>query len=153
MFGGDFGAFRTQNRSFFDRNNPIYKEMKNLAELRKEYIHLRLGRQYLREIAAENEEFHLPTAGEDRCKEIIAWSRILSQEEFLLAVNCELKKGQRARVIIDNELHEPGDKFVCIYSSNQEQLGEELEIIKADEFNNYIEFEVPAQGRTVFKSA
>jgi glycosidase len=92
MFGGDFGAFRTRNRSFFDQKNPIYQDIKRFADLRKEYIHLRIGRQYLRKIAdLDAQNFHFPTAGEERCSENIAWSRIFSQEEFLLAANCNLE--------------------------------------------------------------
>jgi len=153
MFGGEFGAFRTRNRSFFDRENHIYKEMKKLAELRKEYINLRLGRQYLREISdLENDNFHLPSAGKERCTEIIAWSRIFSQDEFLLAINCELERSQKSKVIIDNELHQPGEKFVCVYSADENQIGKELKIKEADEWKKYIEIDLPAKGRAIYKS-
>jgi len=153
MFGGEFGAFRTQNRSFFDQNNPIYQEMKNLAELRKKYLNLRIGRQYLREISNDKEvNFHLPTANGGRCTEIIAWSRILSQEELLLAINCELEREQSSKVIVDNDLHELGDKFICLYSSDQEQIGKELEVIKGEQGNNCLEIDLAAKGRIIYQS-
>jgi glycosidase len=153
MFGGEFGAFRTQNRSFFDQNNPIYQEMKKLAELRKEYLNLRIGRQYLREVSNYKDvNFHFPQAGADRCKEIIAWSRILSQEEFLLAINCELKKEQSSKVIVDNELHKLGDKFICLYSSKKNEIGNEIEVIKGDRGNNCLEINLAAKGRIIYKS-
>ena len=153
MFGGEFGAFRTRNRSFFNSKHPVYQEMKKLAELRNEYIHLRLGRQYLREISdLKNKDFHLPQADQTRCREIIAWSRIFSQDEFLLAVNCELDRAQKAKVLIDSEIHLPGEKFVCVYSSNQKKIGEELEIKAADQGKNYLELDIPAKGRAIYKS-
>jgi len=153
MFGGNFGAFRTRNKSFFDRDNPLYKEIKKLAELRNKYINLRLGRQYLREISEiESSDFHLPQVGEKRCTEIIAWSRIFSQEEFILAVNCELDIAQKSKVLIDSEIHLPGEKFTCIYSSDQKNIGKEIEIKEAGEGRNYLEIEIPAKGRAIYKS-
>ncbi|TDO73768.1 glycosidase [Halanaerobium saccharolyticum] len=153
MFGGDFGAFRTHNRSFFDQKNPIYQEMKKLAKLRKKYINLRIGRQYLREISnSKNENFHLPTANGGRCTEIIAWSRILSQEELLLAINCELDREQNSKVIVDNELHNLGDKFVCLYSSDQQQIGKDIEVIKGAQGNNCLKINLAAKGRVIYKS-
>ena len=153
MFGGEFGAFRTRNRSFFDREHPVYQEMKKLAELRNEYIHLRLGRQYLREISdLKNKDFHLPQADQKRCREIIAWSRIFSQDEFLLAVNCELDRAQKAKVLIDSEIHLPGEKFICIYSSAEKKIGKELEVKAADKAKNYLEIDIPARGRAIYKS-
>lgn len=153
MFGGDFGAFKTRNRSFFDQNNPIYQEMKKLAGLRKKYINLRIGRQYLREISNEKDaNFHLPAANGGRCTEIIAWSRILSQEELLLAINCELDREQSSKVIVDNELHNLGDEFVCLYSSAQEQIGKEIEVIKGDHGNNCLDIKLPPKGRAIYKS-
>jgi len=153
MFGGDFGAFRTRNKSFFNRNNPIYKEIKKLAELRNEYINLRLGRQYLREISEiESSDFHLPQVDKKRCTEIIVWSRIFSQEEFILAVNCELEIAQKSKVLIDSEIHLPGEKFTCIYSSDEKNIGKEIEIKEAGEGRNYLEIEIPAKGRAIYKS-
>jgi len=153
MFGGDFGAFRTRNRSFFDDKNPIYKEIKKFAELRKEYIHLRIGRQYLRKIAdLDAQNFHFPTAGEDRCNEIIAWSRIFSQEEFLLAVNCNLENEQTAKVIVDGTLHEPRDQFECIYASDEDEIGKKVEVIKSNEYDQHIIIRTEARGRVIYKS-
>jgi glycosidase len=153
MFGGQFGAFRTQDRSFFDQNNHIYKEMKKLAELRKKYTNLRIGRQYLREISNEKDaNFHLPAAKGGRCTEIIAWSRILSQEELLLAINCELEREQSSKVVVDNDLHELGDKFICLYSSDQEQIGKEIEVIKGEQGNNCLEINLAAKGRIIYQS-
>jgi len=153
MFGGEFGAFRTRNRSFFNSEHPVCQEMKKLAELRNEYIHLRLGRQYLREISEiKNKDFHLPRADQARCREIIAWSRIFSQGEFLLAVNCDLDKAQKVKVLIDSEIHLPGEKFICVYSSAAEKIGEELEVKAADQGKNYLEIAVPAKGRAIYKS-
>ncbi len=154
MFGGDFGAFRTQNRSFFDKNNPIYQEMQRLAEIRKNNIDLRIGRQYLREISnKKNINFHLPQADGGRCTEIIAWSRILSQQELLLAINCELEREQSSKIIVDNELHDLGDKFICLYSSDQNEIGNQIEVIKGEQGNNCLEINLQAKGRVIYKSA
>lgn len=127
--------------------------MKRLAKIRKKYINLRTGRQYLREISNEKDtNFHLPAANGGRCTKIIAWSRILSQEELLLAINCELDREQSSKIIVDNDLHNLGDKFICLYSSDQEQIGKEIEVIKGDQENNYLEINLSAKGRIIYKS-
>jgi len=89
---------------------------------------------------------------EKRCTEIIAWSRIFSQEEFILAVNCELEIAQKSKVLIDSEIHLPGEKFTCIYSSDQKNIGKEIEIKEAGEGRNYLEIEIPAKGKAIYKS-
>ncbi|SDM18034.1 alpha-amylase family glycosyl hydrolase [Halarsenatibacter silvermanii] len=153
MFGGDFGAFRSQGCSFFDRDNPVYQEMSKLSRLRKEHESLKVGRQYLRRFCCDgdDEKFHLPAKPEDeKYRGLIAWSRIFSQKEFLLAMNSDLEEDIKAKVMIDSDLCSPGDSFQCLYSSREGQIDATAEIIKMDEENYFIEIEVPAGGRVIF---
>ena len=157
MFGGDFGAFRTTSRNFFDENSDIYQEMSELASLRNEHSALQMGRQYLREIShgSDNsiENFQLP--GEDiseRYEGIIGWSRIFSQVEYLLAVNSNLETGLEAKIMIDSDLNQPGEHFKCLYSSNSDQKNDRAEIRELDPENYFIKVSVPARGRVIYKT-
>ncbi len=60
MFGGEFGAFRARQRHFFNENQPVYQELAKILAVRKEKIALRRGRQYLREISGDGQNFGLP---------------------------------------------------------------------------------------------
>lgn len=152
MFGGSFGAFRSQGKSFFNKDHPVYQEISKLSRLRQNHDTLKMGRQYLRRISPINDnKFSNPKKPEDeRYKGIITWSRIFSQKEFLLAINCNLDSNITVKVMIDSDLNDPGAKFKCLYSSDKDQINTTTEIIEIDEENYYITIMVPARGRTIF---
>lgn len=150
MFGGDFGAFRSQNRSFFNQEHQVYKTMSNLTELRKEHAPLQTGRQYLREVAREDNNFQLPVCDDERCNDVIGWSRIFSQEEYLLAINCNLEETLAVKIMIDSDLQDPGEGFICIYSSNND-LNTISKVQELDPENYFLEVTVPAAGQVIYK--
>ena len=151
MFGGDFGAFRTQDRSFFNQEHPVYRTMSTLARLRREHTELMKGRQYLREISCREEDFHYPDCDEGRCKEVIGWSRIFSQNEYLLAINCNLKEDITVRIMIDSDLQDPGEEFICIYSSRNEFIDTTSKVQELDPENYFLEVTVPVAGQVIYK--
>ncbi len=152
MFGGEFGAFRTRGRSFFDKEHPVYKEMGRLAELRKKHDALKMGRQYLRQKAEPGENFQLPQLpSQKRYEGLVCWSRIFSQQEYLLAINCSLEDNTEAKVMIDSDLHEPYETFTCIYSSDPDREGTQLEISVLDDENYFINILLPPQGRAIYR--
>src|SRR6056297_2023279 len=93
MFGGKFGAFRSQNEHFFNKDTSLYKGIKNIMSLRDENVPLKHGRQYLRPITySSDQEFFIPQKeDEERITDVIAWSRVLSEEEYILAVNNDIE--------------------------------------------------------------
>lgn len=129
MFGGKFGAFRSQGKHFFNQENMIFKEMSKLSSLKSEHIALRQGRQYLREVSYDGSSFEIPhKISEDRHTGIIGWSKIFSQVEFILAINCDMEKDREVSVGIDETLHENDTKFECIYSSDNKNVGSKTEV-------------------------
>ena len=61
MFGGKFGAFRSQNKHFFNKDTSLYKGIKKIMSLRDENVPLKHGRQYLRPITySSDQEFFIP---------------------------------------------------------------------------------------------
>lgn len=152
MFGGKYGAFRTKNRSFFNQENHIYKEIKNMISLRNSELALQVGRQYLRENAFPNQEFNLIDCNmQAGCLDIVSWSRIFNREEILLAINSNLNKEREVKVMIDSDLHLPGEEFTCIYSSDSDQIDTKAKIIELNPEYYYIKIIVPAQGRVIYK--
>lgn len=151
MFGGDFGAFRSQDRSFFNQKHEVYTTMSTLTELRQEHTSLKTGRQYLREVAIENDKFHLPGSNNGRCNEVVGWSRIFSQEEYLLAINCNLEKALTLKIMIDSDIQDPGEAFICMYSSNDEMTNSVSKVQELDSENYFLEITVPAAGQVIYK--
>lgn len=119
MFGGPFGAFRTKGVHFFNEEHPVYKVTSAMLDMRRRLLAMRQGRQYLREqsaVDAEDSEpcWYLPERiGDGRMTDVFAWSRILSGEELVLAINADLELPHTVRVIIDPDMHVEGERFAC----------------------------------------
>jgi hypothetical protein len=127
--GGNFGAFRTTNKHFFNNQHPIFLELSKIIKIRKEHLALRQGRVYQRDISYNGKEFELPhKLGDDRHTGVIVWSRILSDEEIVLAINCDLEQDRSVEASIDSTLHQVDNKFECIYSSHPSQAGSTVRV-------------------------
>jgi len=121
-----------------------------MLKLRKEHDVLRQGRQYLREISGDGEQFGYPhKLGEGRIESIVAWSRIFNKEEIILAMNTNTVSPLTAYVAIDQEMHEVGDVFKCIFSINSKLIDKEYRV---EEVNNRktIKIEVDKHDSSVF---
>ncbi len=151
MFGGEFGAFRSRQRHFFDEDTPLYQEIAKILTLRHHKIVLRRGRQYLRDISAEGKTFGPPQMVGGQIRSVVPWSRIFDTQEMLLALNTDVNHPQEAWVIVDNELHQPGDYFNCVYSTNPAQLGQALEIKQVTPHLKAVQLTVPAAGFVIFE--
>ncbi|KAF2683892.1 glycoside hydrolase family 13 protein [Lentithecium fluviatile CBS 122367] len=121
MFGGAFGAFRSKERHFFGESKAVFEQVARICEVRKRYLALRRGRQYLREISANGVDFGFPQKLNGRMLSIIAWSRILADQEILCAINTDVENWTQAYVTIDSGLHKDGNGLKCIYSSGQQK--------------------------------
>jgi len=128
MFGGPFGAFRSQGRHFFNESGPVYRELAKILKLRSKRLVLRRGRQYLREISGDGINFGQPAKLGSRLLSIIPWSRILDSVEMLLAVNTNPENSSTAWVLVDAGLHPPGSCLKCVYSTDARQTGQVLAV-------------------------
>ena len=118
MFGRAFGAFRSKYRHFFDETSPIYAEVAAVLAVRKNEIALRRGRQYLRPISADGQQFGLPRRIGNRMTSIVAWSRILSGREIVCAINTDLDTSRDAWVTVDASLHHASEQFRYAYCTS-----------------------------------
>jgi hypothetical protein len=114
MFGGSFGAFETEGCHFFDEHHPTYARIAALARLRhgrnRIGLALRRGRQYLRETSFLGRPFSVPGAGE-----LVAWSRVLHDQEILVALNTHATEMRGAEVTLDRDLHPAGSTIRVLY--------------------------------------
>ncbi len=150
MFGGEFGAFRSRGRHFFDEEHTVYKEMAKILALRKQKIALRRGRQYLREISGDGQNFGLPRVPGERMRSLVAWSRYFDDQNLLVALNTDPDGPRAAWVDLDADLYPTGVHLACLYSGDQAQVGQVVEVQQTGG-RHAVWLELPAAGFVVFE--
>lgn len=150
MFGSKYGAFRTQDVHFFDTSNNVYKELSDILNLRNKHTALRHGRQFLRKISKDGKNFDLPQKiGDSRIETIVAWSKILSNDEILLAFNTSVDKELTYYILLDDNLVGKETKFECIYASNEEKINKTIDVKLIDD-NLVLKITIEPFGRIAF---
>jgi hypothetical protein len=110
-----FGPFGTAGRHCFDPKHPAYVRIAALNAVRDRFPVLRSGRQYQRPTSNFQASFGLPGAGE-----IIAWSRILDDEEALCVVNGHGRERRGGDVLVDARLNsDAGATFEVVVNTEQ----------------------------------
>ncbi|KAJ4289230.1 hypothetical protein N0V90_011572 [Kalmusia sp. IMI 367209] len=149
MFGGTFGAFRTKSHHFFNASTPFYKQISEICAVRKKFLTLRRGRQYLREISADGKHFGYPMVLGDRMKSVVAWSRILGTEELLCAINTDVEKSLNVYVTVDAKLHGEGEVLRYVYNSSGADALKEVRILDLN--GKAVSLAVPPAGFVILK--
>jgi len=106
-----FGPFGTAGQHCFDPQHPTYRRIAAMNALRASFPALRQGRQYERPISFMGYPFGIYGNGE-----IIAWSRILDDEEVLCVLNPHGNQARGADVLVDATLT-PGGSFTVVLNS------------------------------------
>ncbi|MBL0741044.1 alpha-amylase family glycosyl hydrolase [Chryseolinea lacunae] len=99
----------TQN--VLNQQNPIYREIATIANLRKKNAVLKFGRMYMRESSRSGKNFYLPVYAD--C--MLAFSRILYDEEILVVYNHSLTKSDEEYIVVDKHLNAEGSVFRFCY--------------------------------------
>jgi glycosidase len=107
-----FGPFGTAGRHVFDQQSPAYQRIAALCALRQAFPVLRHGRQYLRPLSIFGRRFEVLGAGE-----LIAWSRILDDEEALCVVNGHGTAARGGDVLVDAGLNPPGSTMTVVLNT------------------------------------
>jgi glycosidase len=149
MFGGAFGSYESRGVHFFDENNYVYQELGKILQIRKNKLALRRGRQYLRPISGDGLHFGLPEMINGEIRSVIPWSRILSDQEILLAMNTDAEQVKTAWVTIDLVSHKAGDRLSCIYSTDPSQIGNQVEVEPRNGWS--VQISVPPAGFVIFE--
>jgi glycosidase len=110
-----FGPFGTAGKHCFDPNSPSYVRLSALCKVRAEILALRTGRQYQRQIRLPGTGFHIPGVG----GEIVAWSRILSNQEAVCIVNPNGISVRGGDIVVSAELWPVGSEFTVVANTAQ----------------------------------
>jgi hypothetical protein len=108
-----FGPFGTAGHHCFAPAHPAYRRIAALAKTRRDYPVLRHGRQYPRPISLFDGPFEVRGGGE-----LLAWSRILDDEEALCVVNVNGAAARGGDVLVDADLNRgAGASFIVVACS------------------------------------
>ena len=114
-----FGPFGTADTHCFDPQSPAYVRITALARVRAVFAVLRIGRQYPRQIRLPETGFEFPKAGE-----LVAWSRILDNQEAVCIVNPNGVASRGGDVVVSAELWSVGTPFTVVANTAQAAVGE-----------------------------
>lgn len=109
-----FGPFGTSGAHCFDPAHPAFRRVAALARVRQGWPVFRYGRQYARHLSLFRGPFAPPAAGE-----LVAWSRILDDEEALVVVNGHGLESRGGDVVVDSRLNRDGDAFTVIANTGE----------------------------------
>jgi alpha-amylase len=105
-----------ESRDFLNKECAIYREIAEIARVNRAHNALRFGRMYFREISGNGRDFGLPQG--QPCT--LAFSRVLANEEILVAYNTSVSDARTDCVIVDCGLRRPGDRMQYLYGGEGE---------------------------------
>jgi len=97
----------------FDVNHPFYTAIRRLSEIRNTQPALRYGRLYFRPISGDGIVF----GASPFAPGVLAFSRILNNQEVLVVANANTHNDFQGHVLIDMFINADGDKFRILNDS------------------------------------
>jgi glycosidase len=97
----------------FLQGSAYYQNVSQIAAVRREHTALRYGRFYFRPISGDGTNFGVSPF----LNGTLAFSRILMDQEVVIAANTDAANACTAYVIVDNTLNNPGDQLRILYSN------------------------------------
>jgi glycosidase len=98
----------------FSQANPFYAEIQKIAAVRAAQAALRYGRFYFRPISGDQHSFGISNLAPG----VLAFSRILNDQEVLTVANFNISTAQTVWVILDSNLSTPRDTLGILYSNH-----------------------------------
>jgi glycosidase len=98
----------------FNADSPFYQAVQQILKVRAQHPALRYGRFYFRPVSGDGLNFgpsSLPGG-------VLAFSRILNDEEVLVVANTNTGQGQSLDVIVEVRLSQPDMSYQLLYSNN-----------------------------------
>ena len=126
MFGGRYGGKCTQGVHHFNEDAPLYQAIARLAELRRQQIALRRGRQFLHEVSGDGEHFGEPKRFGDRLLSLVTWSRVMGDYELLMAFNTDENHPQEMWTTLNPNQRRAGEQLDLLFSYGLEHGVEDL---------------------------
>lgn len=148
MFGDRFGPFRSANRHCFDEQHLLYRQLAAILAIRRQQPALRRGRQYLRDISGDGQNFGPPHMLGGQLRSVVAWSRILADHEILAAINTDPDNPRTAWATIDHGLHDEGGTLACLYSTDSATIGTTVAVARRN--GKAVQLTLPPAGFVLY---
>jgi glycosidase len=103
----------------FNGESDFYQHIQQIATVRAQQSALRYGRFYFRPLSGDGVTFGVSGFPQG----VIAFSRILNDQEVVVAANTNLTQSQQLDVIIEIMLSSEGDTFEVLYSNQSGPQG------------------------------
>jgi glycosidase len=100
----------------FQSESLYYKQISRIAKVRASEPALRYGRFYFRPISGDGQHFGVSTFPQG----LLAFSRILMDEELVIVANCSPSDMRNFDVIVDITLNQAGDQYQVRYSNKSD---------------------------------
>jgi len=97
----------------FDESSDLYQQIRQIADVRANQSALRYGRFYFRPVSGDGLTFGVSEFPQG----VIAFSRILNDQEVVVAANTNPTLPQQLDVILEIQLSSEGDVFQVLYSN------------------------------------
>jgi glycosidase len=97
----------------FNKSSLYYQQIQQIAAVRDARPALRYGRFYFRPISGNHTDFGVSTFPDG----IAAFSRILNDEEVIIAANTSTTDSREVDIIVDVNLSRAGDVYNILYSN------------------------------------
>jgi glycosidase len=103
----------------FSEAAPFYGAIQKIAAVRATQAAMRYGRFYFRPISGDRQNFGISTTAPG----VLAFSRILNDQEVLTVANFDTVNAHTVWVILDSNLSGPGDAVAMLYSNQAAPAG------------------------------
>jgi glycosidase len=100
----------------FSQNSTYYQHIAKIAAIRRESPALRYGRFYFRPVSGDGQNFGISPF----LNGVLAFSRILMDEEVLVVANTDSSNACTVYVIVDITLNSPGAQLQVSYTNKQQ---------------------------------
>jgi hypothetical protein len=127
MFGARFGGKCSEGVHFFDEDAPLFQALSKLCALRREWIALRRGRQYVHEISGDGVHFGPPVKFGDRLHTLVSWSRVVADHEMLVVFNTDEINPHELYSTLNPNLRTEGEELRLLFSYAPESGVEPLD--------------------------
>ena len=97
----------------FNEEDTFYQHIRQIAAVRAQQSALRYGRFYFRPLSGDGVTFGVSGFPQG----VVAFSRILNDQEVVVAANTNLTQSQQVDVILEIMLSADGDAFEVLYSN------------------------------------
>ncbi|MDD1757938.1 MAG: hypothetical protein LUQ22_04315 [Methanotrichaceae archaeon] len=106
----------------FNTEHSFYRAIQRLSQMRANEPALRYGRQYLREVSLNSHDFGISR----ELGGVLAYSRILDDQEVLTVINTSVNKEWTVDVIVDFALNFSSPSWEMLYSNVMQEQKNDL---------------------------